>query len=358
MYKTEKNRRDERRLMSRKQKRAITITGITGAVYLVFRYLLPLVVPFFIALLLAKAVWPAVRFLNGKGKVPKTWAAGGVLALYFALFLGIMWIIGGKLVEQLDFLVDKIPQYVDNICSYLDGACSQLDHLLHLESGSIMGQLRIMVDGAEENVVSFVMPYLMTGSLPVVKWLVEFFTVSTVAVISAVMIIGEREEIKKWKETTMFRREIAVISRRLGEVGGAYLKVELIIMLLTTAICMAGLTLMGNPYGILFGGLIGILDALPIFGTGTVFIPWILVEVIRGRLLVALYLGILYAVCYFLREILEARMLGGRIGLSPLQTMAAMYIGLKLFGIFGLFLGPIGWILVKEIDKTCCSGLK
>lgn len=342
-------------LMSRKQKRAITIIGITGAVYLIFRYLLPLVIPFLIAFLLAKAVWPAVRFLHDTIKIPKTWAASFMLVLYFSVFLGILWIIGGKLVEQLDFFVDKIPEYVDMICSYLNGVCNELDHLLHLERGSVMGQLKIMAEGAEDNLVSFVMPYVMTGSVPVVKWLVEFFTISTIAVLSAVLIIGERDRIKKWRNETMFRREITWIGRRMGTVCGAYLKVEGIIMLMTTILCMAGLTLMGNTYGILLGGVIGILDALPLFGTGTVFIPWIILKLIQGEFLSASYLAILYGICYFLREILEARLLGNRIGLSPLQTMVAMYIGLKLFGIFGLFLGPIGWILVKEIDKICYS---
>lgn len=342
-------------LMSQKQKRAITIVGITGAVYLIFRYLLPLVIPFLIAFLLAKAVWPAVRFLNQTIKIPRTWAASFMLALYFGIFLGILWIISGKLVEQLDFFVDKIPEYVDMICSYFNGVCSELDHLLHLESGSVMGQLKIMAEGAEDNLVSFVMPYVMTSSVPVVKWLVEFFTVSTIAVLSAVLIIGERDRIRKWRNETMFRREIAWIGRRMGAVCGAYLKVEGIIMLMTTVLCMVGLTLMGNPYGILLGGIIGILDALPLFGTGTVFIPWIVFKLIQGEFLSATYLAVLYGICYFLREIMEARLLGDRIGLSPLQTMAAMYIGLKLFGIFGLFLGPIGWILVKEIDKICYS---
>lgn len=341
--------------MGRKQKRAITIVGITGAVYLTFRYLLPLVIPFLIAFLLARAVWPAVRFLNRRLKIKNTWAASLMLILYFGGFLGILWIIGGKLVEQMDFFVDKIPEYVDMACGYLNGLCQNLDHLLHLEQGSVMGQLRVMADGAEENIISFVMPYVMTSSVPVVKWLVEIFTIGTVAALSAVMMIGERDAIRAWREKSMFRREMALIGRRMGTVCGAYLRVEGIIMLITTAVCMTGLTLMGNTYGILFGALIGILDALPLFGTGTVFIPWIAVDLIRGEIMAAVWLAVLYGICYFLREIMEARLLGGRIGLSPLQTMAAMYIGLKLFGIFGLFLGPIGWILVKEIDKICYS---
>ena len=56
--------------------------------------------------------------------------------------------------------------------------------------------------------------------------------------------------------------------------------------------------------------------------------------------------------CYVIREVLEAKLLGHYTGISSLETMIAIYIGWQLFGVVGLFLGPIGWILIKEIDKT------
>ena len=93
-------------------------------------------------------------------------------------------------------------------------------------------------------------------------------------------------------------------------------------------------------------------DILPIFGTGTILIPWAAVCLLTGSFSQAAGLVVIYVLTYFLRELLEARMMGKQMGIGSLEMMSAMYAGLKLFGIWGLFLGPIGWILIKEIDKT------
>ena len=63
----------------------------------------------------------------------------------------------------------------------------------------------------------------------------------------------------------------------------------------------------------------------------------------RGLLVFGLYL-----VCYFLREILEAKLMGNQVGLTPLETLASVYVGLQMFGLLGFLLGPVGLLLVKE----------
>ena len=57
----------------------------------------------------------------------------------------------------------------------------------------------------------------------------------------------------------------------------------------------------------------------------------------------------IYLICYLLREILEAKMMGNRVGLTSLETLISMYVGLQLFGIAGFLLGPIGLLLIEEM---------
>ena len=97
---------------------------------------------------------------------------------------------------------------------------------------------------------------------------------------------------------------------------------------------------------------IGVLDALPIFGTGTVLIPWALLELLTGDWKQAVILTGLYLVCYFVRQILEVRMMGGQVGLSPLETLASVYVGLELFGFFGFILGPLGLLLIEDLVEV------
>lgn len=59
----------------------------------------------------------------------------------------------------------------------------------------------------------------------------------------------------------------------------------------------------------------------------------------------------LYLICYALREIMEAKLMGNQVGLSSLETLVSMYVGLELFGISGLLLGPVGLLLVEDLVK-------
>lgn len=112
------------------------------------------------------------------------------------------------------------------------------------------------------------------------------------------------------------------------------------------------LWIMKNPYYFLLGTGIGLLDALPVLGTGTVLIPWAAADFFMGNWKGGLALLVLYGVCYFLREILEARMMGSQVGLSPLENLMAMYVGLELFGIAGFFLGPLGLLLIEDLTEA------
>ena len=40
--------------------------------------------------------------------------------------------------------------------------------------------------------------------------------------------------------------------------------------------------------------------------------------------------------------------MGKKMGLSPLETLPAIYVGLQLFGLFGFLLGPIGLLIIKD----------
>ena len=338
--------------MTRKQKRAIFFIGTTSAVYVVLRYLLPLVVPFILAILIALIIWKPTQFISKKFHISETISAIIILIISSTLLVGFLYIIGGLFLRQIETFVDKLPIYGELMIDKITNMCIKIEKFFQLKDGCMMGYLSKILEQMEEKVLGEIMPYIMNNSVSFFTAIIEITTVAAVVFVATIFCIHERKLILHKKEQSMYLREINLITRRLGSVGGAYLKTEFIIMFLTTTVCIIGLTLIGNPYGVLIGVFLGILDALPIFGTGTILIPWVIICLFAGKWIQAAEIATIYVICYFLREILEAKLLGERIGMTALETMATMYVGLKLFGIMGLFLGPIGWIVIKEIDKT------
>ena len=95
--------------------------------------------------------------------------------------------------------------------------------------------------------------------------------------------------------------------------------------------------------------LIAIVDILPIFGVGTILIPWILWEFTIGNTKYALALGIVYTIILVIRQLIEPKLVSKQLGTHPLTTLFAMYLGFKIFGFTGLILGPILLIIFRII---------
>ena len=338
--------------LNEKQKRAIFLIGVTAAVYVSFRYLLPLVIPFLLAFLLAKMIEKPVLWLHKKFHLKKP--VGAVLMLLLlggTVGIG-LWFLLQNLIRQLIALSEHLPAYMRYVDFWVKDCCSELEKLLHLETDSLIHTVYEMGDAAGAKVRDQALPFVMDNSMNLAKWVINISAISVIVVISSILITGEKDEFNRKINKSLFREEITMLSRKLGRVGSAYLKSQLVIMTLTACICVIGLWLLGYQYALVIGIGIGLLDALPIFGTGTVFIPWVIISIFSGSYLTAAGLATTYLICYFLREFMEARVMGDKIGISPLQTLIAMYVGLKLFGLIGFLLGPAGYLIIRELGDA------
>ncbi len=122
-------------------------------------------------------------------------------------------------------------------------------------------------------------------------------------------------------------------------------------MLAVAFICSCMLWLMKNPYFLLFGIGLGILDALPIIGTGLFLYPAILFFFLRGQTDLAVWCLSIELITTLVREFMEPRLLGDKLGVYPIVIMAAIYLGFFVFGVTGFILGPVALALIYGIGK-------
>ena len=341
--------------LTEKQKILLRTAGMTTAVYLTFKYLIPLIIPFLIAILVSMPIRPAARYFYKKFHIPIGAAAGILLAVILLSAGGLVfWVVKSGL-EQLALLTRQLPDIWEDCCNWFMDCCRQVESYLKLEDGTISDSLARFADLGEEGLggktLSGLLPGVMNTSVQGIKAVIEVLVTVFVTIGATLITTTQLEEIKKARDRSAFRSEINHVLDTLARVGSAYGKTQLVIMLLTMSICTAGLTLMRNPYAVLLGIVIGLLDALPLFGVGTVLWPWIAVSALSGNLWQTVGLALIYGACALTREIMEARYMGDRIGLSPLENLIAMYVGMQLFGLLGLFYGPIGYLLIKGAAK-------
>ena len=157
------------------------------------------------------------------------------------------------------------------------------------------------------------------------------------------------EKYRSWRENTIFKDEVGAVHVGLRNLINVYFRVQLIIMSINIVVCSTAFLMIGNPYAILLGVLTGIIDALPIFGTGTVLIPWAVGSLLFGHVKNAVILVVLYIVTYFVREIMESKCMGDRMGIAPFTMLAVIYIGILVYGVVGFILGPISYCIIKAL---------
>ena len=128
------------------------------------------------------------------------------------------------------------------------------------------------------------------------------------------------------------------------------------LMFMTFSELLAGFLVMRLPYAVLAAFLTSLVDILPILGTGTVLVPWALILFAVGDTTRGLSMLMLYGVVTVVRQIAEPRVIGRSVGLHPLVSLAALYIGGRIGGIAGILVFPLAAAVAfgkeKPLDRN------
>jgi predicted PurR-regulated permease PerM len=111
---------------------------------------------------------------------------------------------------------------------------------------------------------------------------------------------------------------------------------------------MALFLILKVDHAVLISFLIALVDLLPVLGLGIVFIPWSIISIIGGDVWFGIALIVAYVVLTFVRNLIEPKLIGKQVGIHPFVALLALYLGLKLFGIIGVFVLPLSVILLKS----------
>ena len=115
-------------------------------------------------------------------------------------------------------------------------------------------------------------------------------------------------------------------------------------------ICL-GFLLLSVPYAVGLALLVAVIDIMPVLGTGLVLIPWAIIAAVLGSYKMAIGVAALYIIMLAVRNVVEPKLVGNQMGLHPLVTLIAMFVGLQLFGLAGLFGFPIALSLYFKMVK-------
>ena len=324
--------------------------AMAGVSWLVLRYALVWLLPFLLALGAAALLEPLIVRAQRRLHLRRSFTAavltlvlvGGVLAVLIALAVQVVEQ-AVALVSSLPELLAALPETMASLERRLEGFCAACpdgvrqtaEHMLDSlprRAAELAGQVSSAVlQGAGRAMAALPQVLLACGTTV----LAVFFTLSAYPAVRG-----------------FFRRQLERargVKSSVFATLGKWLKAECILLAVTFCQLLAGLLLMRQEYALLLAALIALIDALPVFGTGTVLVPWAAVECLLGAVPRGIALLALFAVISVVRSVLEPKLMAAQAGLPPLASLCAMYVGFCAMGVAGMALAPMALMLVKQL---------
>lgn len=324
----------------------IPAIGLLGA-FLAVKYLLPLVLPFLLGAALAFTAEPVVQFLCVRLHLKRGLAAGIGVSMAFSFLAFAVLILCGLILRQLRALAGILPGLEQTV---LDGMRSLSGWLLrqidHAPDGMRAILKRNVIDlfSSSSALLEQVTSYLLRLASGILSQVPDSALTIGTAIVSSFMISAKLPRIRQYlsrRLSTQRQSSIRATLTRLRSALGGWLKAQAKLSGVTLLILTVGFLLLGIRYAPLAAAAVALVDAFPVLGTGTVLLPWSLVAFLRGERLLCFGLLGVYAAVSLTRSVLEPRLVGKQLGLDPLTTLAAIYIGYQLWGLGGMILAPM-----------------
>ena len=309
------------------------------------RYLLRWLLPFLLALALAAAVEPVIAWCRRRMGLKRGFTAAVVTIAVTGAILALAAVIVWQLIRQA---AELLGQLLEDFCA----ACPQGLRSWLEEVPALLGTLAA---GAAQRASGA----CITAAAALAAALPGVFLFCGTTALAVFFTAGSYPRVMAF-----FRRQLGHrldrargVKANLLSTLGKWCRAQAILLGVTFCQLLAGFLLMGQRYALLLAAVTALVDALPVFGTGTVLLPWAAVCLLAGQAPRAVALAALYAVISAVRSLLEPKVMAAQAGLPPLAALAAMYAGFRALGVAGMILLPMALLFVKQLHDEGYVGL-
>ncbi len=315
-------------------------------------------IPFILAFLLSLVLNPIADRLHKKVKLPRTVTA--VLLIVFAVVI-LGGIVGGvvyKIVDEVKSLYANFPQIAKSLSDWITNMRAGMENIY----SSMPDYLKSTFDSTYLDIQSSFSSFINKSYQPVVsgagnvaKKIPGVFVGTIVFLLSLFFMVSDSENVSNIIKKVIPNKIVEGMRNVCSEIKkslGKYVKAQLIIMSVVFVIIIVGLSILNVEYALLIAIAVAVFDALPFFGSGAVLIPWSLISFIDSNMKNGVGLLIIYLSVLLTRQMIEPKIVSSKIGMNPLVTLMAMYVGYRVFSIGGMILGPVLLVLIISLKNA------
>lgn len=328
---------------------------------------IPLIYPFLFGWLVAYFLNPLVNLFQRKARLPR-WLSVTLSMLIFlgAAIAAITLLVTNIVIEMgglAETLQSKINDWMEEFNSFIHSSFFQEIvsrwNNFYEQNPNYQDTINKNLTSTASSLADFsklAISYLFDRLISLLTSLPNIAALMIIVLLATFFISKDWHRIVT-RYSGMFSKTIlkaaSLVRTDLQKALFGYLRAQLILVSLTALVVIIGLIVLRVDYAITIGLLTGVADLMPYLGTGTVMVPWILyVFFAQGNIYLGVGLSILYGVILVVRQIMEPKVLASSVGLDPLATLIAMFVGLQLFGFAGLFIGPVTLVILSAFYRA------
>lgn len=334
-------------------------------IFFILPKILVFFMPFVIGFILSLIADPLVKFLEKRIKIKRKYGTVLLIILVIGALVLLCYGAGLALVIGLRGFMEYLPTMYENAAAELSEASERLQAALHrisyLRQLDVADFGSVLQDAANSLLSNYKEPTVsaigdIAGSIP------DMFVKVIMGLVATYFFIADRERLLAAIEQHMpehFRQKTLVIYTQILRAVGGYFKAQFKIMGVIYVVITVGLIILKVNYAWLIGFAIAFLDMLPVFGTGTVLVPWAAIKVFSGNFTTAAGMVVLYGVSLVVHQVIQPKLVGESVGLDPFVTLFFMYIGYQFKGVLGMIIAiPVGMIVFNLYEAGAFDRLR
>ncbi len=310
--------------------------------------------PFLLAIVIAIALEPLNRLLMKRLRLNRIAAATATSTLFLLLLLLLAYLIGLQVFNQLVEYWSRAPQYFEGANEFLQHTIIQAQDMLNGISPGLADSLTEFMSNISsyvQSLVNSVSSTFLSFAKTLPNLFVTFIVFCVAVYLFAFSLDTMRERVLSlFDETSQSQVNEVLLSLKKSIFG--FLRAQLILSLFTYVITLLGLLILGINYPLAIALLVTIVDILPILGVGSVLVTWSVYLLATGDVFTGLGLIFLFILITVIRRVLEPKVIGDAVGIGALPALVSMYVGFKLVGVIGFFIGPLVVIIYSAMRKA------
>ncbi len=326
----------------------IALVCILGPKLLVF------FMPFVIGWVIAMIANPLVRILERRLKIVRKHSSAVIVVAVLAAVIGLGYFVVSRLLMQVYGLIRDLPDLYAIASAEMDAIAARFDDVFRMLPDEVEQQWHEIggnIWQALGGLVQTIASPTVEAAGNVAMRIPSVFVYLIITILSSYFFIAERDRILEfWKRylPASGSRYFGYLKSDAKRLIGGYFSAQFKIMFVVGLILAAGFLVLGVNYAVLLAILVAMLDFLPLFGTGTVLIPWALFKLLSGQYPLAAGLALLYVLTQAVRQLIQPKIVGDSMGLPPLMTLFLLFLGFKFQGISGMILAvPVGIVVLN-----------